>query len=148
MRGEQHSFLRCFSYPAVRDQAPGIQLDLDLVPAFAYFHAASDPVQWNRIAVAIEDNAAAAAGADGPEHSRLVGQGRQQFKAGLFLLEHLNGFAAGFTMNADIGDGAQPLQGSGIDGLKRSNRQAGEKILFDIADAILNPAFSLALQEH
>ena len=40
-----------FGDAAVCDQMPSIQLNLDLVFGFAYFHAAPDPVHRNRVAV-------------------------------------------------------------------------------------------------
>src|SRR6266702_7305567 len=80
----------------------------------------------NGIAIGLEEDAAAAAGRDRLERGRVVSQSRQRSQAGFFLLEHFAGFAMGFTMNADVGDGAQPLPAVGIERFKRSDGPAPE----------------------
>ena len=52
--GQRDSLVLGFGYAAVRNQMPGIQLNLDLVLGFAHFHAAPDPVHRNRVAVAVQ----------------------------------------------------------------------------------------------
>src|SRR6266513_4774931 len=77
----------------------------------------------NGITIALEEDAAAAAGRDGLERGGIVSQSRQSFEAGFFLLEQVDRFATGFTVNADVGDRAQPMKGGGVEGLKGTDLQ-------------------------
>jgi hypothetical protein len=54
MFGQHHSLLLGFGDAPVRDQAAGIQLNLDLVLGFAYLHTAADPIHRHRIAVTVQ----------------------------------------------------------------------------------------------
>src|SRR5664279_2695329 len=54
MLGQQDSLLLGFGDAPVRDQAAGIELNLDLVLGLAYLHAPADPVHRDRIAVAVQ----------------------------------------------------------------------------------------------
>ena len=61
------------------------------------------------------------------------------------MFEHLGGFFAGFAVDAHIGHGVEPLDGGRVQGIKVGDLQARQKILFDIADAVFNPALFIAL---
>ena len=52
--GQQHSLVLGFGDAAMRDQAPGVELNLDLVPGLAHLHAAADPVHRDRIPIAVQ----------------------------------------------------------------------------------------------
>src|SRR5580704_2869592 len=54
MFGQRDSLLLGFGNAPVRDQAAGIELNLDLVLRLAYLHAPADPVHRDRIAVAVQ----------------------------------------------------------------------------------------------
>src|ERR1700685_1669937 len=54
MLGQHDSLLLGFGDAPVRDQAAGIELNLDLVLRLAYLHAPADPVHRDRIAVAVQ----------------------------------------------------------------------------------------------
>jgi hypothetical protein len=54
VRGQHHSLVLGFGDAPMRDQAPGIELNLDLVLGLSHLYAAADPVHRDRIAVAIQ----------------------------------------------------------------------------------------------
>src|SRR5437764_7955165 len=54
MLGQHHSLVLGFGNAPMRDQAAGIELNLDLVLGLAYLHAAADPVHRNRVPVAVQ----------------------------------------------------------------------------------------------
>src|ERR1700693_4795801 len=54
MLGQRDSLLLGFGDAPVRDQAAGIELNLDLALRLAYLHTAADPVYRDRIAVAVQ----------------------------------------------------------------------------------------------
>ena len=54
--GQHHALVLYLGNAAVRNQAAGIELDLDFVPGFADLHTAADPFQRNRVAVAVQRN--------------------------------------------------------------------------------------------
>ena len=99
----------------------------------------------NGVTIGVQHDAATGVGGDGADDSAVIGPGRQGTQQRLFLEEAFDRFAAGLAVNADVGDGVQPLAGGGIDGGKGRDVQAVEKVLFDIADAVLDAAFFISL---
>ena len=70
------------------------------------------------------------------------GQGTQ---IRLFLLPQLGRWLAGFAMDADIGDGIEPLLGGGVKSTEGGQVETGEEVFFNVAHAVFHPALFIAL---
>src|SRR4029079_7934496 len=63
----------------------------------------------------------------------------------LFGREQLHGCFMRLTVNADIGDGLQPMANRRIEGWPRRQFQTTKEVLFDVFDCILDAPFFIAL---
>lgn len=80
---------------------------------------------------------------DGPgraDHAAVIGDRGEGFEVWLFLGEVLLGPAAGLAVETHVGDGVEPVTGSGMDGGEAGDFQAVEEVLLHIADARFDAA--------
>jgi len=54
------------------------------------------------------------------------------------------GFLIGLAVDTNVGDGVAPLDGGGVEGRKGRDFQSVKEVLFDVADAVFDPALFVA----
>jgi hypothetical protein len=92
------------------------------------------------VTVGVQHDATAAIGAGRTDDGAVVGQRWQGFEVGLFLGEVFLGFTASFAVEANVGDGVEPLPEGGMEGGEAGDVQAVEEVLFHVADARFDAA--------
>ena len=106
------------------------------------------PRRRDRVTVGLKDHTETAINGQGAYQGRVVGQGRDGFEFGLLLRKEFQRCFSCLAVEAEVGDGFQPMTGRRIERGPGGQVQAAQEVLLDELHAVLDAAFGLGRELH
>ena len=107
----------------------------------------SGQVGRDGVAVGIEGDAELPGGAHLRDRGDVEGVQGERPQVGLFTVPKLDGRCAGFAVDADIGDGVEPVLGGGGEHAEVGDVEAVQEILFHVAHGVFDPSLFVTLAD-